>query len=544
MEKDVARQRVLRWAVSFALLVPIIVLYLCECLRGDGRSFTGFIQYDQASYMADARAYFQGGFHLFYGNPYSPEPNTPRIYFQIQFLLLGLLQKATGWDPGVVYVLFGFVAGLVCLRVALALYEDVAGLRTPVDWLGLVLFIWGGGILELLGLGNHLLTPSGRGIYQDVLAVDPTQGWWFLNLGRNLVYPAEAYYHALAFGLILVTRRGKFRTAIAVGILLLLSHPFTGLQMLMVVTVWAGIESLVLRNRAVPFLFAATMAYLLFLHLLYYVVILNLFEEHRIIFAQWSLAWTESAVASFGADLFVGLLAFWAIHTRALARGMFSRPGARLLVVWFVVSIALAHHDLFFSPKQPLHFTHGYSWCALFLLGVGPLRQLLEAILSWRTLARWATLALILGLAFSDNLIWLGLQIAASVAPRSAGWPQHALTVDDADRDLFRWLMRRPPPHSALLLSRTALVPFTYFAMTYTDYRGWASHNATTPYARERGIQGNAFLDSGTPVPEWSGRTLLVIMAKADSRNAIRKPSWGNSVFQNSEYEVYSIDYP
>src|ERR1700677_1648254 len=128
MEKDVVRRGAVRWAASLALFLPVILFYLCECWRGDGRRFSGFIQYDQPSYMADARAYFQGGFHLFYGNPYSADPDTPRIYFQIHLLLLGLVQKVTGWDPGFVYVLFGLVAGLACIRVAIALYEDVAGL--------------------------------------------------------------------------------------------------------------------------------------------------------------------------------------------------------------------------------------------------------------------------------------------------------------------------------------------------------------------------------------------------------------------------------
>ena len=239
MEKWAQRRGAVRWAASLALFLPVIVFYLCELLRGDGRSFTGFIQYDQPSYMADARAFFSGGFHLFYGNPYSPNPDTPRIYFQIHLLLLGLVQKVTGWDPGVVYVLFGFWAGLVCVRVAMALYEEVAGLRSRADWLELVLFVWGGGILELMGLGYHAVT-QGTSLFKDVFAFDPADGWWFLNLGRNLVYPTEAYYHALALGLILVTLRGNFRAAMALGILLMLSHPFTGLQMLLVVAVWGG----------------------------------------------------------------------------------------------------------------------------------------------------------------------------------------------------------------------------------------------------------------------------------------------------------------
>jgi hypothetical protein len=308
--------------------------------------------------------------------------------------------------------------------------------------------------------------------------------------------------------------------------------------------VWVGVESVLLKNRAVPFLFAATMGYLVFLHLLYYVVLLNMFKEHRVIFAQWSLAWTESAVTALGADVLVGLLAFWAIRTRALAREIFSEPGARLLAVWFVVSILLAHHDLLFPPKQPLHFTHGYSWCALFLLGVGPLRRLLEAIFSWRApLMRWTALALIFGLAFSDNVTWLGLQITASVAPRQAGFPGHALTLDSADRELFRWLMERQQPHYEWLLSRTSSVPLTSLAMTYTDYRGWASHYATTPHALERAQQGEDFLEIGKPVPEWNGRTLLVIVSKSDMPGLAKGRLWGEAIYENAEYEVYHIEY-
>jgi len=512
------RHRALRWTVCVALFLPVIALYLCEYARG---GFTGFIQYDQASYMADARAFFQGGFHPFYGNPYSPDPNTPRIYFQIQFLVLGLVQKATGWDPGLIYVLFGLVAGVICIRVAMALYEDVAGLRTTVDWLGLVLFIWGGGILELMGLACH-----------QPLAFDPAGGWWFLNLGRNLVYPTEAYYHALALGLILVTRRGQFRAAIALGIVLLLSHPFTGLQMLLVVTVWAGIESVLLRNRAVPFLFAATMGCLVFVHLLYYVFLLNMFEEHRVIFAQWSLAWTEPLLTSVGADLLVGLLALWAILTRG--RELLAQPGARLLAAWFVVAIALAHHDLIFPPKQPLHFTHGYSWCALFLLGVGPLRRTLETVLSWRMPARVMMMAFLFALAFSDNLIWLSLQIAV---------PNHSLRLNDADRDLLRWLTQRPQPHIELLVSTNSNPPLTFLAMTYTDYRGWAAHYATTPHALERSRQVDEFFKLGQPVPEWSGKSLLILLQKSEIPKTAIGTSWGQPIFQNQNYQAYRIDY-
>ena len=58
---------------------------------------TGFIQYDLAYYVANARQHFDEGFRLTYGNPYASY-GTPAIYFQPHILLLGILQKL-GLDP-------------------------------------------------------------------------------------------------------------------------------------------------------------------------------------------------------------------------------------------------------------------------------------------------------------------------------------------------------------------------------------------------------------------------------------------------------------
>jgi hypothetical protein len=34
----------------------------------------------------------------------------------------------------------------------------------------------------------------------------------------------------------------------------------------------------------------------------------------------------------------------------------------RVLLTWFGTAFLLGNHDLFISPRQPLHFTHGYVW--------------------------------------------------------------------------------------------------------------------------------------------------------------------------------------
>jgi hypothetical protein len=533
----------LRWAASLALLLPVIALYACEFLRGDGRSFTGFIQYDQVSYMADARKFFDGGFHFFYGNPFSPDPQTPAIYFQIHLFVLGLVEKVTGWDPGAVYMLFGFVAGLVCVRVAMALYEEVAGLRTLAEGIGLVLFVWGGGILALMGVAYHVIFSVGQPILPDLFRFDPDDGWWFLNLGRNLVFPTEAYYHTLVLGMALMAMRRNFRAVIALGFVLFLSHPFTGLQFLLIFTVWAGLESVVLKNREVPFLFAGTMSCLLLLHLFYYVLLLNLFPEHRALFAQWSLAWNEPAATAVGADLVVGLLAVWALRKG----GLLVRSSNRLLSTWFLLSLLLAHHDLFVHARQPLHFTRGYTWIALFLLGVGPLLRLLNAGMGpSRRPFRWGALAFILVVGLADNGVWLGSQMAGALAPRwgLTGLPDASLPLDPGVREVFQWLMARPAPHDELFVEANPDAQLPYLATAYTDYRGAYTHFASTPFAAQRRREIMDFIRAGRVPYGWQGRSVLVIVSKSREEvpPSVTQRS-GIPVFEDDAYSIFRLKF-
>jgi hypothetical protein len=538
------RGSALRWWASLALLLPVIALYACEYLTG---WFTGFIQYDQPYYMANAREFFDGGFHFLYGNPFSPDPHTPEIYFQIHLLVLGLVQVVTGCDPGLLYVIFGFLAALVCIRVAMALYEQTAGLDTPVQWAGLVLFIWGGGVLALVGLGFHLLQHSDLpATLTDLFHFDPAQGWWFLNLGRNLVYPTEAYYHALALGAVLMAMRNNFRAALWLAFLLSFSHPFTGLQFLLILLAWCAWEKGFLKNLTIPFMFPAMLACLLIFHLVYYLFLLNLFPEHRVLFIQWSTAWLDPASAFIPADLLVGFFAWRAMRNGKLAVELFSNPANRLLLTWFVVSFILVHHDLVITPRQPIHFSRGYTWIPLFLLGVQPLLRMLEKGFSLKSrLLRVAALGSIFLIGLSDNLAWFGLHAGMALAPR---WGITWLSPDGfrssaADRQLYGWLMKRPVPHEELLITPNSDSPLVYLAMAYTDYRGWYTHYDTTPFANLRKKELVDFFHTGTLPSGWNGRTVLLIVPKEDTHD------YGGNLaspilYENDGYRVRAIRIP
>jgi hypothetical protein len=512
------RASLVRWAAGFVLLLPVIALYACEYLGAKDATFTGFIQYDQPYYMADARAFFTGGFHLLYGNPYSPDPDTPRIYFQLHLFVLGLIQKITGCDPGVLYVVSGFFAGLVCVRVAIALYEQVAGLRTVAQWLGLVLFLWGGGVIALLGLAYQIA--HGGDFHATVTGLfrfDPADGWWFLNLGRNLVYPVEAYYHALALGAVLMAMRGNFRGMLWLAFALSLSHPFTGFQFLLILFAWSAWEMGVAKNRAIPRAIPAMLLCLLAFHLGYNLVLLNLFAEHLVLYIQWSIAWSESAVTSIAADLLVGLLALWALVRSGWS--LFATPANRLLGIWFLVSLGLVHHDLVAPPRQPIHFAHGYTWIPLFLLGVGPLIELLDYCTTrLGEIGRAGALGGVFLLGLSDNLAWFGLHGAMALAPRLGidwiGEDGFRLTV--ADNQLLTWLNERPEPHDELLVTPDRDVTLVYLAMTYTDYRAWYSHYVVTPLINQRKREVAEFFQSGKIPAGWRGKTVFLILPKKE----------------------------
>ncbi len=345
--------------------------------------------------------------------------------------------------------------------------------------------------------------------------------------------------------MILAALRRNFRAAIALGFLLLLSHPFTGLQFLLIVTVWAGVESVVLKNREVPFLFAATIGCLVLAHLLYYAVLLNLFPEHRVVAAQWTIGWNVSALTALGADFLVGLLALWAMRSWSLTRELLMHPESRLLATWFLVSLALSHHDLFLPARQPIHFARGYTWAALFLLGARPLMRLLEtAVTQTAVLSRVGALAVILGIGLSDNMAWFGSQACMALSPGWNGvwYPGRSFAFDASDRELFRWMMQRPEPHAELVVDTDPDSTIPYLATAYTDYCGWWTHFATTPYSNDRKREVAEFVHSGKVAPGWKGRSLLIISSLQTSQSS-EEASWGEPIYQNQVYRVYRIDF-
>ena len=542
------------WLVSFLLLLPAAIPYVAHYTSIGHTLPTGFIQGDQAYYMSNAREHFDSGrFTLLYRNPFNPTDENPLIYFQPHILLLGLLLEFTQWDPGTVYVLFGFIAAWTCARIALALYKQIVGLRSSAHWIGLIAFFWGGGMLVLCGgvisgyYAYHGMPLLPINFYLKYLfQLDPSQGWWFLNFGRNLVFPTEAYYHCLFFGSIVLILKRRMAAAAIIVFLLALSHPYTGLELLAIVFVWSFTERFFTTNPTIPTWFAMICGVILLGHIVYYLIYLPQFESHRVIMTQWQQPWILRPETTLTAYAIVGLLSIWTLRRVSFIRSFFSGSTNRLLFVWFIVAFLLANHQYLIRAVQPIHFTRGYVWTALFFIGAPSLIILLEKMQSSRRVLSKVGMAAFLIAFLLDNATWLtAVAVSPSLVRDSRDRSDIVLTRNQ--KELLTW-MDSEETLGAVVLSEDEKIG--YLATVYTPLRSWYGHPFNTPQSSKRKEELNAFFSKGQVQDIWTDERLLLVFRKNSQydsvsgafRQSYYEGSDSGRLFENGEYRAIVLD--
>ncbi len=521
------------WLFAAVLYLPVVCFYAAHYAVGTtdpAQHPTGFVQYDQPYYLANARQYVDGATDgLRYASPFScleaPEP----IYFQPQVAVLALLWKWTGCDPGLLFVLFGAVFGMLCIHCCLRVLSLV--LPQPAAGHGslALLFLWGGGILFLVGTAYGLFNGN---TWSEALAngfrFDPAGGWWFLNLGRNLVYPLEAYYHFLYFALLLALMEGKHVRAIAWLALLVASHPFTGTAAALVVVAWCCTERWLLRNAVVPAWVPFVVLGVLLTALYYYGIALPRNAEHASLMAQWTIAWKEDLITILCAYGPVAALVVWRMRSLARARTVLAAPRNRLLLALALITFALENHDLLMEPVQPLHFSRGYTWSALFLLGVPVLSAGRDRLRTLGKPQRSAVIAAVTVLLLVDNGAWMGVRTRANL--RGAG---ENITLSDEQRELYAWLNTHVPANT-LLVANDPLV--AYLALVYTPHRAYYSHHFNTPQREQRRAALEAYFNGTvTDVPLQEPHITVVDARVGKYINALG----AIKVFEQGPYSVY-----
>lgn len=512
------------WVISALLMAPAAWPYFTHYfVKRDNLLPTGFIHADMPSYMANAREHFDAGhFRLTFSNPASVSYDSPPIYFQPLILILAIVWRVTGLSPGIVFMLSGIVTALLCAGAALALYREVIGLKRAPENLGLVVFFWGGGLLALTGAVYKIAGNRG-----SVFQFDPADGWWFLNFGRNLILPTEALYHAVFLGCILCIVKRSYRAAVILAFAASVSHPFTGIELLAILCTWSLVEIYFMQNDEVPKFFLFACIGLMAGQFAYYVFFLNLFPEHRALSAEWALPWLLQAEHFIPAYALVGGLAVARLRRCKLAGEVLRIPTNRLFLIWFLVAFGLANHEFAIAPRQPLHFTRGYCWIALFLLGAPVLVKVFRYVLSGKVgVLGPVACVVIVALFLSDNILWFG----SFVSREDQGM---RLTQDQSQ--LLDWLN--------ILENRRYVVvskdpELGHMVIVYTPLRAWLSH-WETPLRRMRQAEVNAFFEHGDILEHWQTLPLLFVFAKADHNNG--QAAWPSREpdFQNRSFAVF-----
>ena len=472
--------------------------------------------------MAEARA---NGFSLTYGLPFTGDDATPRIYFQPIALILGLLMRVTKWDPGYVYVGYWLVASITMFRIAVALSthymarpDDAAG------WLATLVLLWGGGVLGITGWLFYWLTaehPELGGLWGALVSFDPGLGWWFLNLGRNTIYATEALYHTLFFATVILVIRRKFGAAILLMILTSFSHPFTGIQLILVIGFFSVLDQLMRRPDAPPLWFTFTVGVVLVAHLGHYLALLNLLSiENRIVHQQNSMSWTlpaSSLLPAYGPML---LLAATRLFRKKYGPRPLSDPAVRLALAWFAVSLALANHEIVLAPRQPIHFTRGYIWTPLALLALPVIRAAFHWAINLRPrIVAVAMSIMFLGIAVGDNGMWFVRQYAYYLAQLNSG-----VRLSNEERAALNRLSE-PDMAGRLLLSNNGKLG--YLATAYTPLRPWMSHEFLTPDANLRKAELEEFYATAVEVAQWRHRPLVVLVDLHPDATALKKMQAG-----------------
>jgi len=524
---------------------PIFLFYLRHFLVfiSNPDAFpTGFVQGDQAYYLANARQIFDEGFTFFYSNPFSPFEG-PSIYFQPQLFFLGSIIHFTGFNPGYVFVVFGLVMVFLAFYVLIKLYEKLFGIHSWLDFCGLAMVSWGGGVIDLAGFIHQLYLGSGLiESIRNFAEFDPFGGGWLLNFLKSLVYPMEAYYHLLVVTIAYFTISKRHVPMIVLVGILSISHPFTGLEFVCIQLTYAVFERLIGQNLSVKPVHILSLFAILVFHISYYILFLDQFPDHRILKDQWEIAWVLPGITLiFNFIIFLPII-LSQIASKTRFHQFFSSFSNRYFFVIFGIVFLLSNHDLFtpflgIRAVQPIHFARGYDVFALSILGVPIIISFIRNIKN--TGMKKMAMVVAMVISFSDNILFFTDMIYSEPWRSNHYAKREELYIFDF-LNTIKFEGDKP-----IIISEDQRLG--YWVTVYTPYRTWFSHYYNTPYNLSRLKEILAFFEKGEILNSaWRSISSLIIFSKNSPNSQMEmgiknlsKSGKMELVYQNKLYLIY-----
>lgn len=500
------------WLFALVLTLPMMLFYTGFYFNHSSSLIsTGFVAYDNVSYVANAKQYLDADkFSLFYSNPLNDSGNYPAIYFQTQTLLLAILLWF-GFAPGFTIVLLNWIGTFLSFRMAIGIYDHLYP-TSNYRKLFISFFCWGGGLLALACIPIAVTGSTHNPDFFDrMFLIDPASGWWGLNFGRGHFISTEGFFHFLFLAGILCILKRKWNLALVASFAISLSHPFTGIEYLAIVCCWVFVEKIIMKNKEIPWKFLTGVCFIMALHIFYYLFYLNQVPEHRSVSEQYSLNWRLRFFNMIPAYCLVGTLGI--ISLIRLKKAFFRNYSTRLFLVWFVIAFLLINHELFMNPMQPLHFTRGYVWTSLFLIGLPSLHKMFQ---SERLKKHALALIVFCALMFSDNFLW----IANNLRTRQTSASVICITAEQ--KDLLHVIDNNSNNKTLIVGNDQVLV---YMSTVYSKAYAWISHPYTTPFATKKLKAFDDFMTKGLIDPSWKNREVIFVFHKNDPLELQRSQS-------------------
>lgn len=507
------------WLLCLSVL-PFLALPLAHVLSSP-QTATGLFHYELPYYVANGRSAFERGNGILYPNSYDPAADAPAIYAHWLPEMLGAATAVGGADPGTLILWLTMAAAIVFAAATRRLVATCLPRESADSAPAFLIVMWGGGLLVTGSLVLGVF--SGR---PDLLQLDPGNGLWFLNWGRNALFPTEAVYHALVACCWLAEVRNRSWAASVFLLLLATTHPWSGLELLLTINLWRSVQWLRdrCRARAIPLAVSATM---LSVFLIYYRIWLPGFEQHaalqRVWELDWSLSWL-SAVAAWGP---MAVVAGWRLWKDPESR---RTPVVQFLLCALVVAVGLSLHDRLIKPVQPLHFTRGYVWLPLCLLGLPVLLQAVRSCRGGSVMSRVVVCSLGL-LLISDNLVFGMIHCGRQYQQ------QDGFHLDVHDRVLLADLHETFLPSVVL----TDSAEINYLLPAYSHHRPWLGHRFNTPDWPQRAeTMQRCFAKDAVQLDQIPDDvSLLVVRSARDCRSLVVSSEWQNGSPANPDWVIW-----
>ncbi|GAB5445052.1 MAG: hypothetical protein Fues2KO_54010 [Fuerstiella sp.] len=482
---------------------------------------SGFFHYELPYYVANGRAAFDRGDGVFYPNPYYPSDAAPSIYAHWVPWTFGLAVAKFGFDPGDLILAATFFASIAFAYATNSLVQ-VRTQTAEEGSRGYLLAMLGGGLLVLAG---GFITMLRSGEWADVLMFDPGRGLWFLNWGRNALFPTEAIYHSLVAGCWLMEIKRRHRWSNTFLVLLATTHPWSGIELLCTMNLWRLLDFAIRRSRTARTQLSISVVVMI-AFLAYYKVWLPSFPSHAQLQRVWELNWSLNGLSALLAYGPLVLPAAVAVRRAIIRDGL--NAAEQFLCCALLVAVGLAFHDRLIRPVQPLHFTRGYVWMPLFLLG-------LPVTLEWiRNIGQRrgpAVVSVVVLLAAVDNFGFAAVHVHEQ-------WTAADGFHLDGDERVLLAEIDDVVPNAVVLSESDAL---NYLFPTYAHVRPWLGHRFNTPDYNRRLEQKQAVFADGTinldRVPD--DVDVLVLRSSRNAQPLIASNAWNAIDCRNAGWRLW-----